>query len=65
MTNGVYVSQSKYQAGLGMIFWGMKFQTFMIPTHSTTVLYDYYYSFTGITHFRSRVLEKQVARFIN
>ena len=35
------MSQSKYQAGFGVIFWDKKSQTLMIPIYSTTVLYDY------------------------
>ena len=34
------MSQSKYQAGFGVIFWDKKSQTLMIPIYSTTVLYD-------------------------
>ena len=34
------MSQSKYQAGFGVTFWGKKSQTLMIPIYSTTVLYD-------------------------
>ena len=34
------MSQGKYQAGFGVIFWGKKSLTFMIPIYSTIVLYD-------------------------
>ena len=34
------VSESKYQAGFGVIILGQNPLTFMIPIYSTTVLYD-------------------------
>jgi len=34
------VSESKYQAGFGVIISGQNLQTFMIPMYSTTILYD-------------------------
>ena len=42
LTNTPKVSESKYQAGFGVIILGQNPQTFMIPiyTCSTTVLYD-------------------------
>ena len=40
LTNTPKVSESKYQAGFGVIILGQNPQTFMIPIYSTTVLYD-------------------------
>ena len=40
LTNTPKVSESKYQAGFGMIILGQNPLTFMIPIYSTTVLYD-------------------------
>ena len=40
LTNAPKVSESKYQAGFGVIISGKNPQTFMIPIYSTTVLYD-------------------------
>ena len=34
------ISESKYQAGFGVMISGQNPQTFMIPIYSTTVLYD-------------------------
>jgi len=34
------LSESKYQAGFGVIISGQNSLTFMIPIYSTTVLYD-------------------------
>ena len=34
------MSESKYQAGFGVIILGQNPQTFMIPIYSTNVLYD-------------------------
>ena len=34
------MSESKYQAGLGVIISGQNPQTFVIPIYSTTILYD-------------------------
>ena len=39
-TNTPKVSESKYQAGFGVMISGQNPQTFMIPIYSTTVLYD-------------------------
>ena len=41
LTNTPKLSESKYQAGFGVIILGQNPLTFMIPTYSTTVLYDY------------------------
>ena len=38
--NTLKVSESKYQAGFGVIISGQNPQTFMIPIYSITVLYD-------------------------
>ena len=40
LTNTPKLSESKYQAGFGMIILRENPQTFMIPIYSTTVLYD-------------------------
>ena len=40
ITNAPKVSESKYQAGFGVIISGQNPQTFMIPIYSTAVLYD-------------------------
>ena len=40
LTNAPKVSESKYQAGFGVIISGQNHLTFMIPIYSTTVLYD-------------------------
>ena len=40
LANTPKVSESKYQAGFGVMISGQNLQTFMIPIYSTTVLYD-------------------------
>ena len=40
LTNTPKVSESKYQAGFGVIILGQNTLTFIIPIYSTTVLYD-------------------------
>ena len=40
LTNTPKVSESKYQAGFGVIISGQNPQTFMIPIYRSTVLYD-------------------------
>ena len=40
LTNAAMLSESKYQAGFGVIISGQNPQTFTIPIYSTTVLYD-------------------------
>ena len=39
LTNTLKLSESKYQAGFGVIILGQNPLTFMIPIYSTTVLY--------------------------
>ena len=40
LTNTLKLSESKYQAGFEVIILGKNPLIFMIPTYSTTVLYD-------------------------
>ena len=40
LTNALKLSESKYQAGFGVIIWDQNPLTFMIPIYSTTILYD-------------------------
>jgi len=40
ITNAPKLSESKYQAGFGVIIWGQNPLVFTIPIYSTTVLYD-------------------------
>jgi len=38
-TNAAWMSQSKCQVDFGVIFWGKKTLTFMIPVYCTTELF--------------------------
>ena len=40
LTNAPKLSESKYQAGFGVIILGQNPLTFMIPIYRTTLLYD-------------------------